>query len=95
LTKKICSDKIVYAPNVLCTQTEREKMKTVTSLETMEDIVKNHKQLSWDGWTVIETFLSEKAMYSKFGIYKNGKWQMKKQFIPSNKGWEIPDKYVR
>jgi hypothetical protein len=47
-----------------------------------------------NGYKMI-TFPSDKAYFSKFGIYKNNKWQMKKEFIPSNKGWEIPDKYVR
>jgi hypothetical protein len=56
--------------------------------------VSKSKFLSWDGWTVVETIPSEKGFYSKFGVYKNGKWQMKKEFIPSIKGWEIPDKYV-
>jgi hypothetical protein len=69
-------------------------MKTITSLKTMENIVTKNRQLSWDGWNVIETFPSDKAYSSKFGIYKNNKWQIKKEFIPSNKGWEIPDKYV-
>ena len=69
-------------------------MTTVVDLKIMEQIVSNNKFLSWDGWTVVETVPSEKAFYSKFGVYKNGKWQMKKEFIPSIKGWEIPDKYV-
>ena len=57
-------------------------MKIVNSLSTMESIVNKHRQLSWNGWTVVETFPSEKAYYSKFGVYKNNKWQMKKEFIP-------------
>ena len=69
-------------------------MTTVVDLKIMEQIVSNNKFLSWDGWTVVETVPSEKAFYSKFGVYKNSKWQMKKEFIPSIKGWEIPDKYV-
>jgi len=71
------------------------KMKLINSLDVMESIVNDNKQLSWDGWTVVETFPSEKAYFSKFGIYKNNKWQMKKEFVPSNNGWEIPDKYVK
>lgn len=77
-----------------CTQREWKNMKIVKTLETMEAIVEKNKQLSWDGWTVVETFPSEKAYYSKFGVYKNNKWQMRKEFIPSIQGWEIPDKYV-
>jgi hypothetical protein len=69
-------------------------MTTVVDLEIMDQIVSKSKFLSWDGWTVVETVPSEKGFYSKFGVYKNGKWQMKKEFIPSIKGGEIPDKYV-
>lgn len=69
-------------------------MKTVIDLKVMDKIVSNSKFLSWDGWTVIETVPSEKAFYSKFGVYKNGKWNMKREFIPSANGWEIPVKYV-
>ena len=50
-------------------------MKIINSLDTMESIVNKNKQLSWNGWTVVETFPSEKAYYSKFGVYKNNKWQ--------------------
>lgn len=80
----------------LCVSTQREWniMKIINSLEAMESIVKNHRQLSWDGWTVVETFPSEKGYYSKFGVYKNNKWHIKKEFIPSSQGWELPDKYV-
>jgi hypothetical protein len=70
-------------------------MKTITSLEKMEEIVNANKQLSWDGWTVVEILPSDKSYTSKFGVYKNGKWQTKREFIPSNTGWEIPDKYVK
>lgn len=67
----------------------------VTSLEKMEEIVLANKALSWNGWTVIHSYPSDKARTSKFGALLNGKWQMQKFFVPTNTGWEIPDKFVR
>jgi hypothetical protein len=67
----------------------------VTSLEKMEEIVLNNKALRWDGWTVVHSYVSDKARTSKFGALVNGKWQMEKYFVPTTAGWEIPDKFVR
>ena len=66
----------------------------INSLEHMETIVSNSKTLSWDGWSVVEIYPSDKARSSVNGVYQNGKWNMKKTFTPSRKGWEIPSKYV-
>ncbi len=68
----------------------------VKSLDQMEKIVADNKKfLSWDGWSVVELYQSEKARSSVNGVYKNNKWFMKKVFSPSRIGWEIPNKYVR
>jgi hypothetical protein len=68
----------------------------VKSLNQMEKIVKeNQKFLSWDGWSVVELYPSDKGRTSPSGTYKNNKWYVKKLFIPSRLGWEIPNKYVR
>ena len=67
----------------------------VTSLEKMEEIVSNNKALSWNGWTVVHSYVSDKARTSKFGALVDGKWQMQKLFEPTSSGWEIPDKFVR
>jgi hypothetical protein len=67
----------------------------VTSLEKMEEIVSNNKALSWNGWTVVHSYASDKARTSKFGALVHGKWQMQKHFVPTSIGWEIPDKFVR
>lgn len=68
----------------------------VKSLKQMESIVSNNKKvLSWDGWSVVEMFPSEKGRTSINGAYINGKWHLKKVFAPSRTGWEIPNKYVR
>jgi hypothetical protein len=66
----------------------------VTSLEEMEDIVKSKKFLHWDGWTVVQTFPTDKGRTSKFGLYRNGRWFIQKRFAPGAKGWNIPEKFV-
>jgi hypothetical protein len=38
---------------------------------------------------------SDKAFTSKQGALKNNAWHLKKIFVVSRTGWEIPDKYVR
>jgi hypothetical protein len=70
-------------------------MISINSLEKMEEIVSNNNNLSWDGWDVIEMVRSDKAFTSKQGALKNNAWHLKKTFVVSRDGWEIPDKYVR
>jgi hypothetical protein len=67
----------------------------ISSLEKMETIVSKSNNLSWDGWDVVEMVRSDKAFTSKFGALKNNAWYLKKIFVVSKDGWEIPDKYVR
>jgi len=67
----------------------------VNSLEKMEEIVASNKALMWDGWTVIHSYVSDKARTSKFGALVNGKWQLQQRYEPTSNGWEIPDKFVR
>jgi hypothetical protein len=70
-------------------------MISINSLEKMETIVSKNNNLSWDGWDVVEMVRSDKAFTSKFGALKNNVWYLKKTFVISKDGWEIPDKYVR
>ena len=68
----------------------------IKDLNQMEKIVNNNKKvLSWDGWSVVEIYPSEKGRSAVNGAYKNNKWFIKKVFNPSQVGWEIPNKYVR
>jgi hypothetical protein len=60
----------------------------------MEQIVKNSKSLSWDGWDVINRYKSEKARTSKYGQYINGRWYMVKRFKPTRNGWDIPESLI-
>lgn len=67
----------------------------VTTLEKMEEIVSKNKSLMWDGWTVVNSYPSDKARTSAKGAYLNGKWQIQTRFAPTESGWDIPDKFVR
>jgi hypothetical protein len=67
----------------------------VKDLYQMEKIVSKNKTMSWDGWTVVNSFPSEKGRTSSNGAYINGKWCIQNRFVPSTVGWEIPDKFVR
>ena len=67
----------------------------VTSLEKMEAIVKKNRFLSWDGWTVVNSFPSEKARTAVNGAYVNGTWHLQNRYEPTETGWNIPDKLVR
>ena len=66
----------------------------ITSLEKMEEIVKNNNNLSWDGWTVIENKTNENGAMSKDGAYVDGKWIVQKRYEANATGWEIPHKLV-
>jgi hypothetical protein len=66
----------------------------IKSLEKMETIVKNNKFLIWDGWTVVNSYPSEKGRTSPQGAFVNNKWHLQRRFTPSQNGWDIPDKFV-
>lgn len=66
----------------------------IKSLEKMESIVSKNKSLSWDGWTVLNSYQSEKGRTSPLGAFINNKWHIQNRFVPSSNGWEIPDKFV-
>lgn len=70
-------------------------MMQITSLEQMEQIVKKNRSLSWDGWTVVNAFPSEKGRTAKDGAYIKGVWHIARRFECTPNGWNIPDKLVR
>lgn len=67
----------------------------ISSLEQMESIVNKNKSLRWDGWVVLNSYPSDKARTSKNGALVNGVWSIQNRFVPSENGWDIPDKFVR
>jgi hypothetical protein len=67
----------------------------ITSLEKMEEIVSKSKFLHWDGWTVISSYPSKKGSTSRYGAYRDGKWQIQRRFEVSESGWEIPERFLK
>jgi hypothetical protein len=71
-------------------------MKTmIKELETMEKIVTENNELSWDGWKVVELKPSKTAMFKVNGAFVNGQWYIRNMYEYGTNGWEIPKKYVR
>lgn len=66
----------------------------VNDLATMEKIVASNSSLSWDGWTVINSYKTDKARTSQYGIFKGGSWYMARRFDSTRNGWDIPSKFV-
>jgi hypothetical protein len=66
----------------------------IRSLEQMEKIVSNNKNLSWYGWNVVELKQSNTAMFKKDGAFIDGKWYIKKVYECNENGWRIPSRYV-
>ena len=65
----------------------------IKSLNTMEKIVSNHKNLIWDGWDVIDLKESPTAKISPQGIRVKGKWYLHRKYKPGRNGWDIPNRY--
>ena len=61
-------------------------MTQIKSLEEMEQIVSRNKTLSWDGWTVVASFQSDKGRTSKSGALIKGKWYIQKRYVPTRNG---------
>ena len=81
----------ILKPQYLVTKGEKMNIK---SLEKMEEIVSKNKSLFWDGWTVVNSYVSDKARTSNQGAFRNGQWHLQKRFEPTTLGWDIPDKFV-
>lgn len=64
----------------------------IKTLEEMEAFVAKNRGFTWDGWTVVRRYPSDKARTSKHGVCINGKWHVQQRFEPSEKGWVIPEK---
>jgi hypothetical protein len=66
----------------------------IKSLEQMETIVNNNRGLIWDGWTVVNSYPSEKGRTAPHGAFVDGKGHLQRRFVTSKNGWDIPDKLV-
>lgn len=70
-------------------------MAQIKSLETMEKIVSQNRSLSWDGWTVLNTYPNPVGWKDASGVFIKGKWFTQKRYEPASDGWNIPSKFVR
>jgi hypothetical protein len=66
----------------------------IKTIDEMEKIVSANKSLSWDGWTVVNRFRSDKARTLKNGVCVKGTWYIQERFEPSVDGWVIPEKMI-
>jgi len=66
----------------------------IKSLQDMEIIVSNNKDLVWDGWTVVSLKLIDSGLMSKNTVFINNRWYVQKRFELTEEGWDIPNKLV-
>jgi len=66
----------------------------IKSLETMEEIVKANKSLTWDGWTVVALKPSAGKTNDKNVVKIKNKWFVQERFEVSENGWDIPKKFL-
>ena len=67
----------------------------ITSYEYADKIVNENNGLSWEGWNIIEVTPNQNAEFNKEGKIIDGNWAFVKTYQITEKGWEVPKKYVR
>jgi hypothetical protein len=66
----------------------------IKTIDEMEKFVSSNKGFSWDGWTVVKTYKSDKARTSPNGVCIKGQWLIQERFAPGIDGWIIPESIV-
>jgi hypothetical protein len=66
----------------------------IKTIDEMEKFVSSNKSFSWDGWTVVKTYKSDKARTSPNGVCIKGQWLIQERFVPGIDGWVIPESIV-
>jgi hypothetical protein len=61
----------------------------------MEKIVASHRELTWDGWTVVQSYQNNIGWKYPNGAFIKGRWYTQKRYVPGSDGWDIPSKLVR
>lgn len=62
---------------------------------TAHKIVDSNKNLSWNGWTIIEWKKNPDGYWNKFGSFRNGSWGVERKMpVQDNGTWRVPVKYV-
>jgi hypothetical protein len=66
----------------------------IQNLEQAEEVVNNHPQLTWVGWTIAHLTQDDGAEYTRHGVYnkKEGKWFRRISYpYISGTGWVLPN----
>jgi hypothetical protein len=63
--------------------------------DTAHLIVESNKNLSWDGWKIIDFKKDFKAEFSNNGIRVNDSWGFYRVYDLDSDGWKVPTKYVK
>lgn len=67
----------------------------ISSHDQMQSIVKNSRNLEWDGWNVIVYVQDDVGFFDTSGVFKEGKWHIKHNYPLGQNGWEIPDRFLK
>jgi hypothetical protein len=67
----------------------------ITDYEKMKAIVANNDKLSWDGWNVVAIYKDDDGFFELDGVFKEGKWHVKRTYELKEDGWDIPLRLLR
>ena len=70
-------------------------MAQITDPDYMDIVVKRSRNLVWDGWDVLKTKRHPLAYFYKDGRFIAGRWYRTRRFRLTEKGWNIPDGFVK
>lgn len=66
----------------------------ISKYDEMDNIVASNAKMHWLGWDVVFDKETPNGYTHFNGVFKNGKWHIRKVFPLTESGWNIPDKFV-
>lgn len=66
----------------------------ITDLDIMNDIVDKNASLNWNGWDVVFDKETPNGYTHFNGVFKDGKWFIRKTYNLTESGWNIPDRFA-
>jgi hypothetical protein len=67
----------------------------ITSYNYAHELVSKNSSLFWNGWDIVEFRKNQSAEYDVAGKRIDESWGFTKTFPITEKGWEVPERYVR